>query len=180
MGPIFWGCHVFLSLCYSSSTVPAGSRVYKSSLGAIPCTPYVHDHKINISSRNPLTYPLESLSVTLPSVTVILKLGWNSLTHSRLLSPSNQHMVQGDLAHRIQKGRLLLSAVYQVRPALHYLAASNNWTRASGILFAVDSLISLLTHMQKCSQSRSAWYSVKLFDSLCEFNTLSAFKNLSF
>lgn len=154
---------MFLSLCYSSSTVPAGSRVYKSSLGALPCTPYVHDHKINISSRNPLTYPLESLSVTLPSVTV--KLGWNSLTHSRLLSPFQdmkaftplpQSSTWCKVTWLTESRKVLLSAVYQVRPALHYLAASNSWTRASGILFAVDSLISLLTHMQKCSQSRSA------------------------
>lgn len=88
--------------------------------------------------------------------------------------------MQGDLDHRIAKDRLFLSAVYQVRPARHYLAACKSWTRTSMILFSVDSLISLLTHMQKCLQNKSASYFVQLVASLWESNVLSAFKNLIF
>lgn len=81
---------------------------------------------------------------------------------------------------RIQKDRLLLSAVSQMKPALQSLAVSNSWTRASRILVSVDSLISPLTHMQKGLQSRSASYFVKLFASPCESNMLLAFKHLIF
>lgn len=49
MGLVFWEVTtVFILVLLSSSTFPAGSIVYKSSLGTIPCPLYVHDYKINV------------------------------------------------------------------------------------------------------------------------------------
>lgn len=148
---------VFILVLLSSlsfSEVHAGSTVYKSFLGTIPCPPCVHDYKITIIF--PVEIPWHVFFTACQSYSLItVGMSWLNL---QLTPPSlsgyegfnaassNQHLVHYDLNHRIQKDRLLFSAMKQVR----HLAASKSWTIALRILFSVDSLISFLTHMQKC------------------------------